>query len=96
MDSGSRAAMVGDGGANFTAAQLWLDLLNSSSPPTRWDRIPPAEGTGLDGQQRLVGERAYRDFSTTVQILILMGSLLGESALTSVTLIVQHSHKGPD
>ncbi|GAA6214880.1 probable G-protein coupled receptor 176 [Lates japonicus] len=81
MASGSRAATVGDGAANFTAAHLWLDLLNASSPPTRWDSSPPAEGTGLDEQQRLIREQAYRDFTTTVQVFILIGSLLGNATV---------------
>ncbi|XP_076611768.1 G-protein coupled receptor 176 [Chaetodon auriga] len=81
MDSGSRVATVGDGAANFTAAHLRLDLLNASSPPTRWDSSPPAEGTGLDEQQRLIREQAYRDFTTTVQVLILISSLLGNATV---------------
>ncbi|XP_034756528.1 G-protein coupled receptor 176 [Etheostoma cragini] len=81
MDSGSRAATVGDGAANFTAAHLWLDLLNASSTPTRWDSSPPAEGTGLDQQQRLIREQAYRDFTTTIQVFILIGSLLGNATV---------------
>ncbi|XP_005931576.1 G-protein coupled receptor 176 [Haplochromis burtoni] len=82
MDSaGSRAAMVGDGAVNFTAAHLWLDLLNASSPSTRWDSSPPAEGTGLDERQRLVREQAYRDFTTTVQVFILLGSLIGNATV---------------
>ncbi|XP_008283017.1 G-protein coupled receptor 176 [Stegastes partitus] len=82
MDSGSRAATVGDGAVNFTAAHLWLDLLNASS---RWDGGPAAEGSGLHGQQqqqqqqRLLREQAYRDFSTTVQVFVLIGSLLGNA-----------------
>ena len=80
MDSGSRAATVGDGAANFSAARLWLGLLNASSPPTRWDGSPPAHaGTGPEEQQRLVREQAYRDFTTAIQVLILIGSLLGKS-----------------
>ena len=82
MDSGSRVATVGDGAANFTAAHLRLELLNASSPPSRWDGSPPAEGTGLDEQQRLIREQAYRDFTTTIQILILISSLLGKSIHT--------------
>ncbi|XP_026174820.1 G-protein coupled receptor 176 [Mastacembelus armatus] len=78
MDSGSRAATVGDGAANFTTAHLWLGLLNASSPPTRWDSSPPAEGTE---QQRLVREQAYRDFTTTIQVFILIGSLLGNATV---------------
>ncbi|XP_013870886.1 G-protein coupled receptor 176, partial [Austrofundulus limnaeus] len=84
MDGWSRAATVGDGPVNFTSAHLWLDLQNASSASTRWDSgssPPPAAGTGLDEQQRLVRERAYRDFSTTIQVLILLGSLLGNATL---------------
>nr|XP_020459528.1 probable G-protein coupled receptor 176 [Monopterus albus] len=81
MDSGSQAATVGYGAANFTAAHLWRDLLNASSPPTRWDSIPAAEGTGLDEQQRLIREQAYRDFTTTVQVFIVIGSLLGNATV---------------
>ncbi|XP_014861828.1 PREDICTED: probable G-protein coupled receptor 176 [Poecilia mexicana] len=84
MDGWSRAAMVGDGAVNFTAAHLWLDLLNASG---RWDSSsssssPPADGTGQQEQQeRLVREQAYRDFTTTVQVLILIGSLLGNATV---------------
>uniref|UniRef100_A0A096M0Z5 G protein-coupled receptor 176 n=1 Tax=Poecilia formosa TaxID=48698 RepID=A0A096M0Z5_POEFO len=84
MDGWSRAATVGDGVVNFTAAHLWLDLLNASG---RWDSSsssssPPADGTGLQEQQeRLVREQAYRDFTTTVQVLILIGSLLGNATV---------------
>ncbi|XP_070705892.1 G-protein coupled receptor 176 [Pempheris klunzingeri] len=82
MDSGSRAATVGDGAANFTAAHLLrLELLNASSPPTRWDSSPPVEGTGLDEQERFIREQAYRDFTTTIQVLILISSLLGNATV---------------
>ncbi|XP_029281210.1 G-protein coupled receptor 176 [Cottoperca gobio] len=82
MDSGSRAVTVGDGAANFTtAAHLWLDLLNASSPPARWDSGGPAEVTGLDEPQRLIREQAYRDFTTTIQVFILIGSLLGNATV---------------
>ncbi|XP_045915817.1 G-protein coupled receptor 176 [Micropterus dolomieu] len=81
MDSGSRAATVGDGAANFTAAHLRLDLLNASSPPIRWDNSPPDEGSGLDEQQRLIREQVYRDFTTTIQVFILISSLLGNATV---------------
>ncbi|XP_061560631.1 G-protein coupled receptor 176 [Phycodurus eques] len=81
MDSGSWAAMVGDGAANITAAHIWLSVLNSSSPPTRWSGRPPAEGTAPDGRDRLMREQAYRDFTTAVQVLILIGSLLGNATV---------------
>lgn len=78
MDGWIRAATVGDGAVNFTGAHLWLDLLNASG---RWDSSssPPADGTGLE--ERLIRVQAYRDFTTTVQVLILIGSLLGRSTL---------------
>ncbi|XP_037605911.1 G-protein coupled receptor 176 [Sebastes umbrosus] len=81
---GSRAATVGDGASNLTAAaHIWLELLNASSPPTRWSSSSPAaaEGTGLEEQQRLIREQAYRDFTTTIQVFILIGSLLGNATV---------------
>ncbi|XP_072218328.1 G-protein coupled receptor 176 [Leuresthes tenuis] len=81
MDSWSRAVTVGDGAVNFTAAHLWLDLLNASKPSTLWDSSPPAGGSGLDEQQSLVREQAYRDFTTTIQVFILIGSLLGNATV---------------
>nr|XP_061806117.1 probable G-protein coupled receptor 176 [Nerophis lumbriciformis] len=81
MDSGNWAAMVGDGAANMTASHIWLSVLNSSSPPTRWGSRPPPEGTALDDRDRLVQEQAYRDFTTAVQILILIGSVLGNATV---------------
>ncbi|XP_077367434.1 G-protein coupled receptor 176 isoform X1 [Festucalex cinctus] len=82
MDSGSWAAMVGDGAANMTAAHIWLSVLNSSSPPTPWGSRLPAEGTALDDRDRLIRVQAYRDFTTAVQVLILIGSLLGIATAT--------------
>lgn len=79
MSSGSLAATVGDVAVNLTVAHLRLDLLNASSPPTRWDSSPPVEGAGLGEQQRLIREQAYRDFTTTIQVFLLLSSLLGES-----------------
>ncbi|KAK2856027.1 hypothetical protein Q5P01_004762 [Channa striata] len=76
MDSGSRGAMIGDAAANLTSAQLWLEPLNSSSPPTRWDG-----GAEPDEQQRLIREQSYRDFSTAVQVFVLIGSLLGNATM---------------
>ncbi|XP_049613190.1 G-protein coupled receptor 176 [Syngnathus scovelli] len=78
MDSGSWAAMVGDGAANMTAAHIWPSVLNSSSHP-------PAEGTALDDRDQLIREQAYRDFTTAVQVLILIGSLLGNATVVWCT-----------
>ncbi|KAF3850098.1 hypothetical protein F7725_019817 [Dissostichus mawsoni] len=79
MDSGIRAVTVGDGAANFSAAaHLWLEPLNASSPPPlRWDRGGAADGPG----QRLLREQAYRDFTTAIQVFILIGSLLGNATV---------------
>ncbi|KAF7664026.1 hypothetical protein LDENG_00191920 [Lucifuga dentata] len=73
MDRGSQAPTVRDGAANSTVAHIWLDLLNVSSPP--------AVGSDLDTQQRLIREQAYRDFTTTIQVFILIGSLLGNATV---------------
>nr|XP_057934914.1 G-protein coupled receptor 176 [Doryrhamphus excisus] len=81
MESGSWAAMVGDGASNMTAAHIWLSVLNSSSPPTRWGSSPSAPGTALEDQNRLIQEQAYRDFTTTLQVFILIGSLLGNATV---------------
>uniref|UniRef100_A0A672FXL9 G protein-coupled receptor 176 n=1 Tax=Salarias fasciatus TaxID=181472 RepID=A0A672FXL9_SALFA len=81
MDRGSRAATVGDGAANLTAAPLLLDLLNASSPSTRWDSSPPGGVAGRDQERHLAREQAYRDFTTAVQVLILIGSLLGNATV---------------
>ncbi|XP_028295625.1 G-protein coupled receptor 176 [Gouania willdenowi] len=63
-----------DGAANVTAERFWLGLMNASS---RWDSGPTADGSGQDGDQ----ERLYRDFSTAAQVLILIGSLLGNAIM---------------
>ncbi|KAM9355849.1 G-protein coupled receptor 176 [Pholidichthys leucotaenia] len=90
MDSApSRLGSAGDGAVNFTAAHLWLDP-NASSASSRWDSSssssggggggsssPPAVGTTGQGEQ----QQAYRDFTTTVQVLVLVGSLLGNATV---------------
>lgn len=60
---------------NFTIAHLRLEPLNASAG---WDGNLAAEGAELE-QQRLIEEQAYRDFSTTIQVLILLTSLLCKS-----------------
>ncbi|TNM94658.1 hypothetical protein fugu_017417 [Takifugu bimaculatus] len=63
---------------NFTVAHLRLEPVNASS---RWDGSPAAEGAELEEQQRLIGEQAYRDFSTTIQVFLLLTSLLCNAAM---------------
>lgn len=95
MASGSLAATAVDAPVNFTLAHLRLDLLNASSPPTRWDSSLPGDGVGVDEPQRLIREQAYRDFTTTVQVFILICSLLGESFMkhTVQSLTAPHPKK---
>ncbi|XP_029984804.1 G-protein coupled receptor 176 [Sphaeramia orbicularis] len=64
----------------------WDSISTSSSISTSISIIstsigPPAEETGLDDPQRLVREQVYRDFTTTIQVLILIGSLLGNATV---------------
>lgn len=75
MDIGSWAATAGDGATNFTPANILLDFQNASSPTTQWDNN---QVTRLENQQRLIHEQVYRDFTTTIQVLILIGSLIGK------------------
>ncbi|XP_071007859.1 G-protein coupled receptor 176-like [Oncorhynchus clarkii lewisi] len=72
MDVGSWVPTAGDGTANFTPAHLLLDPHNGSGPtPTRLD----------NGQERSITDQAYRNFTTTIQVLILIGSLLGNATV---------------
>lgn len=74
---GSLETTVGYEAVNFTVTNLRLEPLNASSPPTWWDGSPAAEGTEPGEQQRLIG--AYRVFNTTIQVFILLSSLLCKS-----------------
>lgn len=79
MDVGSWVPTAGDGTANFTPAYLLLDHRNGSGPtPTLLDDGPSNDVTRLDGRERYITDQAYRDFTTIIQVLILVGSLLGE------------------
>lgn len=64
-------------GVNFTLSILRLMPPNASSPPGWWDGRPAAEGAEPGEQQRLIG--AYWGFNTTIQIFILLTSLLCKS-----------------
>lgn len=74
---GSLGTAVGYEAVNFTVTNLRLEPLNASSPPTWWDGSPAAEGAEPGEQQRLIG--AYRVFNITIQVFILITSLLCES-----------------
>ena len=74
MDVGSWVPTAGDGSANLTAANLLLDFQNASDPSTPWDN----EVTRLKNQQRLTQEQVYRDFTTTIQVIVLIGCLFGK------------------
>ncbi|XP_056151000.1 G-protein coupled receptor 176 [Lampris incognitus] len=80
MDRGSWApSPPGDGAANVTPASLWSATRNGSGPATtvRWDDETP----GVHVRQLLFQEQAYRDFATAVQVLVLVGSLLGNATM---------------
>uniref|UniRef100_A0A3P9IR27 G protein-coupled receptor 176 n=1 Tax=Oryzias latipes TaxID=8090 RepID=A0A3P9IR27_ORYLA len=80
MDGHSRSSILGDGPVNFSAAHLWPDVMNASGPGGPWlGRAPAGDGGGIP--RSLVVEQAYRDFSSAVQVLVLVGSLLGNAAV---------------
>lgn len=70
----SLEATLGYVAMNVTVTHLRLEPVNASS---RRDGSPAAEGA--EGPGELTGERAYRDFSTTIQVFILLTSLLCKS-----------------
>ncbi|KAF6723176.1 putative G-protein coupled receptor 176 [Oryzias melastigma] len=80
MDGPSRTSILGDGAVNFSAAHIWPDVMNASGPGGPWHGGAPA-GDGGGIPRSLVLERAYRDFSSAVQVLVLVGSLLGNAVL---------------
>ncbi|XP_051955113.1 G-protein coupled receptor 176-like [Xyrauchen texanus] len=57
-----------------------LDFLNASSPVSLWGDAQDKEVTRLE-EILHAHERAYRDFTTTIQVFILIGSLLGNAAV---------------
>ncbi|XP_030626778.1 G-protein coupled receptor 176 [Chanos chanos] len=69
-----------NGTSNFTPANLHLDFQNSSSPSGVWDDSQANEMTHVDNIH-FSQEKAYRDFATTVQVFILVGSLLGNATV---------------
>lgn len=73
---GSLETSVGYEAVNSSVPNLRLEPLNASSPPTWWDGSL-AEGAEPGEQQRLIG--AYRVFNTTIQVFILLTSLLCKS-----------------
>lgn len=54
-----------------------LGFLNASSPVGLWGDAQDKEVTRLEEIVH-AQERAYKDFTTTIQVFILIGSLLGE------------------
>ncbi|KAK0151051.1 putative G-protein coupled receptor 176 [Merluccius polli] len=88
METGSRAPTVWDGSpaTNFTPASLLQDVfLNASTAAagttSPWDRGPlddPVRGGEQEGSLQV---RAYRDFTTAIQVFILVGSLIGNATM---------------
>ncbi|XP_064780740.1 G-protein coupled receptor 176-like [Oncorhynchus masou masou] len=75
MDVGSWVPTAGDGTANFTPANLLLDSHNGTGP------TPGDNGLSNNSQQHYITDQAYRDFTTTIQVFILIGSLLGNGTV---------------
>ena len=72
MDVGSWVPTAGDVTGNFTPAHLLLDSHNGTGP------TPGDNGLSNNSQQHYITDQAYRDFTTSIQVFILIGSLLGE------------------
>ncbi|KAM6965286.1 G-protein coupled receptor 176 [Aplochiton taeniatus] len=81
MNVGSWVPTAGGVATNFTVANLLLDFQNASGPTTQWDNGLSHNVTRLENQHRLIQDQAYRNFTTTIQILILIGSLLGNATV---------------
>ncbi|XP_031692681.1 G-protein coupled receptor 176 [Oncorhynchus kisutch] len=75
MDVGSWVPTAGDGAANFTPANLLL-ASHSGTGST-----PGGNGLSNNSQQHYITDQAYRDFTTTIQVFILIGSLLGNGTV---------------
>ncbi|XP_064195722.1 probable G-protein coupled receptor 176 isoform X1 [Anguilla rostrata] len=73
---GSRSSNIGSSNVNFTPANLILNFHNTSM--AQWDMT---EQEMVHLQTRLSQEQTYRNFTTTVQVLIFIGSLLGNSVV---------------
>ncbi|KAL4656452.1 putative G-protein coupled receptor 176 [Arapaima gigas] len=77
-DVGSWAPVSTNGSSVFTPATHIFDLQNMSTPVTWWDNVSTRGMHLLD--HRLYGqEKTYRDFTTTIQVFIFVGSLLGNA-----------------
>ncbi|XP_036840547.1 G-protein coupled receptor 176 [Oncorhynchus mykiss] len=75
MDVGSWVPTAGDVTGNFTPAHLLLDSHNGTGP------TPGDNGLSNNSQQHYITDQAYRDFTTTIQVFILIGSLLGNGTV---------------
>ncbi|XP_064864672.1 G-protein coupled receptor 176-like [Oncorhynchus nerka] len=75
MDVGSWVPTAGDGTGNFTPANLLLASHNGTGP------TPGDNGLSNNSQQHYITDQVYRDFTTTIQVFILIGSLLGNGTV---------------
>uniref|UniRef100_A0A8C8BX43 G-protein coupled receptors family 1 profile domain-containing protein n=1 Tax=Oncorhynchus tshawytscha TaxID=74940 RepID=A0A8C8BX43_ONCTS len=75
MDVGSWVPTAGDGAANFTPANLLLASHSGTG------LTPGGNGLSNNSQQHYITDQAYRDFTTTIQVFILIGSLLGNGTV---------------
>ncbi|KAL2082760.1 hypothetical protein ACEWY4_022578 [Coilia grayii] len=78
---GSWVTFTGNGTGNLTAAaSIQLKIQNTTVQMDPWEDTHSTEVTRLE-KGYLIQEQAYRDFATTAQILILIGSLLGNATV---------------
>ncbi|KAL7871589.1 hypothetical protein SRHO_G00065720 [Serrasalmus rhombeus] len=82
MDAGKEdwLSLTENGTANWTGSSLYLGVQNSTSGLGAWRGERLRE---LSQPEKVLHarEEAYRDFATTVQVFILLGSLLGNAAV---------------
>lgn len=80
-----------NGTANLTAAaDIQVKIQNTSLQMDLWEDIRSTEVARLENHF-FTQEQVYKDFTTTAQILILIGSLLGKVLPSSSTNVLNSS-----
>ncbi|MBN3326280.1 GP176 protein, partial [Atractosteus spatula] len=75
---GSWESITGNGSEFFTPANRIMDFQNTSNSVLYWDNKTTKEVLPLE-RQRYSQEQTYRDFTTSMQVVIFLGSLLGNA-----------------
>ncbi|XP_036398784.1 G-protein coupled receptor 176 [Megalops cyprinoides] len=74
----SWALITGNGSGVVTPANRIREFQNTSTPWALWDNVSANEMFPLD-RRRYSQEKTYRNFTVTIQVLIFIGSLLGNT-----------------